>query len=111
MRPLLLVVFCLYGCTSLRPVEPGAVSAVIAELRVGDRIAVRTADGWHDKLTVTAVTDTEFEAAAGGAPLTIRREEVLEINVPRDAPAKTAGLAIGLMYGALLGLFLLSDYD
>ena len=102
MRPLLLAVFCLYGCTSLRPVEPGAVSAVIAELQVGDRISVRTADGWHEKLTVTALTDTELEAAAGGAPLTIRRADVLEMKVARDAPGKTAGLAVGIVYGASL---------
>ena len=109
MRPLLLAVFSLFGCTSLRPVEPGAVSAVIAELQVGDRISVRTANGWHEKLTVTALTDTELEAAAGGAPLAIRRDDVLEMSVQRDALGKTVGLAIGIGY-AILGVLLIGEY-
>ena len=107
MRPLLLAVFCLYGCTSLRPVEPGAVSAVIAELQVGDRISVRTADGWREALTVTVLTDTELVAEVDRSPLTIRRADVLEMKVARDAPGKTAGLAVGIAYGIIGGVVLL----
>ena len=99
MRPLLLAVLCGYGCTSFRPVEPGAVPAVLAELRLGERISVRTADGWREALTVTALTDTELEAEGGGESVTIRRADVLGMKVARDAPGKTVGLAAGIAYG------------
>ncbi len=101
MRPLLLAVLCLYGCTTLRPVEPGALAAVLAETEVGDRISVRIADGWHEGLTVTASTDTEIEAEVDGASVTIRRDDVVEMKVERDALGKTVGLAIGVGYAIL----------
>lgn len=106
MRALLLIVLCVYGCSTLRPVEPGAVAAVLHELRVDDRIAVRTADGWHEDLTVVAVTETGFEADAPGlARASYRRDDVLELQVRRGAPGKTAALAAGLFYGIFAVLF------
>ena len=65
---------------------------------------------WAVHRSVPAL-DGQARLTGLGAPLTIRRDDVLAIKVPRDAPAKTAGLAVGLLYGALLGLFLRSDYD
>jgi hypothetical protein len=109
MRALLLTVLCVYGCTTMRPVEPGAVPAVLHELRVDDRISVRTADGWHENLTVVAVTETGFEADAPHvARATYRRDEVLELQVRRGAPGKAAALAAGI-YFAIARAF--ADYD
>lgn len=67
---------------------------------------MRSADGWHEGLTVTAVTDMELEAEVDGASVTIRREDVVEMKVERDALGKTVGLAIGLGY-AILGVLVL----
>ena len=112
MRALVLFVLGVYGCSTLRPVEPGAVAAALHELRVDDEIAVRTADGWHEDLTVVAVTDTGFEAdEPGRARATYRRDDVLELQVRHGAPGKTAAFAAGLFYGISVGLFLLASYE
>lgn len=102
MRSLLFAMIAVCGCTTMRPVEPGAVGAVLSELRTGDRVAVRTAAGWRENLTVIAVTADGLEARSGADVVTVAPREVLELQIPRHAPGKTVAAALGGFFGFLV---------
>lgn len=100
------------GCTTMRPAEPGAVAAVLAELNEGDRVSIRTSEAWHRNYRVVGVDGDRIEVRPwGGAPVALDREEILEVHVPRPAPGKTAGLSAGLVIGAILGVHLAAGWE
>ncbi|HLF10156.1 MAG TPA: hypothetical protein VJA26_02990 [Gammaproteobacteria bacterium] len=99
-RPLLLAVILLCGCTTMRPVELGAIAAVLAELKTGDRVSVRTSERLRENLEVLSVTTDGFQAADDGEVLTVARSDVLELQIPRAAPGKT----VATVYAGIFGL-------
>jgi hypothetical protein len=101
---LLLCAFTLVGCTTLETVERGAVPTVLAELKAGDRIAVRIAESWQD-FAVVSIGDASVRLERrSGEPVTLGREDMSDIRVYRSAPGKTAALAAGIFFGSLYGL-------
>ena len=84
----------------MRSVEPGAVDAVIAELRTGDRVSVRTTAGWREDLEVLSVTADGFQAESNAEVLTFARSDVLELQIPRAAPGKTVATVYIGIFGA-----------
>lgn len=99
---LLLAPILVCGCTTMRTVAPGELQATLDSLQKGDHIAVRTADRWHENLIVYGVTDSSIQADnPGGERVTFDRLEVAEIRVRVSAPGKTAGLAVGILFGVL----------
>lgn len=101
---LLAVAFSLLGCTSMAAVAPGAMAAVIDKLDQGERISVRTAEGWDERLRVVDVDAASIRTERRREPVVFARTDILEIQVSRAAPGKTAALAAGIYFGALIGL-------
>ena len=96
---LLWVAVLLCGCTTMRPVAPVDLTAVLRGLETGDKVAVRTADAWHEKLTVTGVTDAGFQAeSASGERFTFARADVQALRTRVRAPGRTAGLVLGILW-------------
>ena len=108
-RSLLFGVMLLCGCTTMRSVEPGAVDAVIAELRTGDRVSVLTSAGWRDDLEVLSVTADGFQADDDGEALTFARSDVRSLKVPRAAPGKTVATVYLGIFGS--AAFLSGGFD
>jgi hypothetical protein len=120
MRLLLLAAaFSLLGCTTTATVAPGAMTAVIDKLEKNDRISVRTASGWDERLRVVDVDaasirterrpspSAQVKAGPSGIasePMVFARADILEIQVTRAAPGKTAALAAGIYFGSLIML-------
>ena len=96
----LLFVVLLCGCTTMRSVEPGAVDAVIAELKTGDRVSVRTTAGWREDLEVLSVTADAFQAEGNGEVLAFARSDVLALKIPRAAPGRT----VAMVYVGIVGI-------
>jgi hypothetical protein len=84
----------------MRSLEPGAVDAVIAELRTGDRVSVLTTAGWREDLEVLSVTADGFQAEGNGEVLTFARSDVLALKIPRAAPGKT----VATVYVGIVGI-------
>jgi len=90
---LLLAVVSICGCSTMRTVAPDDLQATLSRLQSGDSIAVRTANTWHEDLTLLGVIDGSIRAEdRSGERLTIARSEVTEIQVRTHAPGKAAGL-------------------
>jgi len=99
---LLLAPILTCGCTTMRTVAPGELQAALDSLQKGDHVAVRIADRWHENLIVHSVTDSSVQAEnPGGERVTFDRLEVAEVRVRVSAPGKTAGLAVGILFGVL----------
>ena len=99
---LLAVAFSLLGCTTMATVGPGAMTAVIDDLEKGERISVRTAAGWDERLRVVDVGAASVRTERRGEPIVIARADILEVQLPRAAPGKTAALAAGIYFGVLI---------
>jgi len=84
----------------MRSVEPGAVDAVIAELKTGDRVSVRTTAGWREDLEVLSVTAEAFQAEGNGEVLTFARSDVLALKIPRAAPGRN----VAMVYVGIVGI-------
>lgn len=101
---LLAVALSLLGCTTMAAVAPGAMTAVIDKLEKGERISVRTAAGWDERLRVVDVDAASIRTERRGEPIVFARADILEIQVSRAAPGKAAALAAGIYFGVLIGL-------
>ena len=108
-RSLLFAVILLCGCTTMRSVEPGAVDAVIAELKAGDRVSVRTSVGWREDLEVLVVTADGFQVEDNGEVSTLARSDVLELRIPRAALGKTIATVYLGIFGGMV--FLAGGFD
>jgi hypothetical protein len=96
---LMLAVISMCGCTTMRTVAPPDLQAVLDRLQPGDRVAVRTADGWHEDLTVASVTDSDIQAEnPDGERVTFARQEVGDIRVRVRAPGRTVALVLGILW-------------
>lgn len=84
----------------MRSVEPGAVDAVIAELKTGDRVSVRTSAGWREDLEVLSVTADGFQAEGNGEVVTFARSDVSALKIPRAAPGRT----VATVYVGIVGI-------
>ena len=84
----------------MRPVEPGAVDAVVAELTTGDRVSVRTSAGWREDLEVLSVTADGFQVEENGEVSTLARSDVLELKIPRAAPGNTVATVYLGIFGS-----------
>jgi len=105
MRFILLSVACaVFGCTTMAPVAPGAMTAATDKLKQGERISVRTAAGWHEGLRVIDVDAASVRAELGHEPAVFARSDILEIKVRRGAPGRTAALAAAIFFGGQLAL-------
>jgi hypothetical protein len=78
--------------------------AVIDKLEKGERISVRTAAGWQEDLRIVEIDAASIRTERRREPIVFARTDILEIRVPRAAPGKTAALAAGIYFGALVGL-------
>ena len=108
----LLVALSLFGCTTMRSVESSELAAVIAALEPDDRVSVLTASGWQENLVVVTVTDTTLELATReGEPVTVNRNELLELQVRVPGPGKRAGLIAGIVSGAFIALALAAGWE
>lgn len=92
------------GCTTITTVAPGDTPAAVDKLEKGDRISVRTAVGWQEHLRIVDVNATSLRAERRHEEIVFERTDILEIQVSRIAPGKTAALAAGIYFGALIGL-------
>lgn len=101
---LLIAAFSIFGCTTTVAVAPAAMTAAIDELEDGDHVLVRTAAGWHERVRVVDVDATSIRAERAGDPISFARGDVLELQVRRAAPGKTAGLAVGIYLMSLYAL-------
>ena len=105
MRFMLLAAACsMLGCTTMATVAPRAMTAVIDELEKGERISVRTESGWHDGLRVVEIDAASIRTERRREPIVFARPDVLEIEVRRGAPGKTAALAAAIFFGGQLAL-------
>lgn len=96
---LLCVAIALSACTTMRPVPSGDVPAALSGLKAGDEVAVRAADVWHDKLTITRVTDASLEAeSASGERFSFARSDVQDLRTRVRAPGRTVGLVLGILW-------------
>ena len=94
---LLLAAVSTGGCTTLRAVAPGDLQAALGRLKTGDSISVRTADTWHEKVTVVSVSDASIQAQSpSGERVTFAKAEIAEMQVRTRAPGRTAALAAGI---------------
>jgi hypothetical protein len=92
------------GCTTMAPVAPGAMTAAIDKLEKGERISVRTNAGWHEGLRVVEVDPANIRTEHRREPVVFARPDILEIQVSRGAPGKTAALAAVIFFGGQLAL-------
>jgi hypothetical protein len=91
MRTILLLMLAhICGCTTMRTVDLGDA---LESLQIGDSIAVRTADTWHENLSLVSVTATSIQARnRSGELLTFAHSQIAEIRVSARAPGKAAAL-------------------
>ena len=92
------------GCTTMAPVAPGATTAAIDKLEKGERISVRTDTGWHEGLRVVEIDAASIRTELRHEPIVFARPDILEIQVRRGAPGKTAALAAAIFFGGQLAL-------
>lgn len=105
MRFVLLAAVCVVlGCTTMTAVAPGETPTAIDKLEKGDRISVRTAAGWQADLRIVDVDVASIRVQRRRELIVFERTDILEIQVSRAAPGKTAALAAGIYFGALIGL-------
>jgi hypothetical protein len=81
------------GCTTMATVAPDAMTAVIDRLERGKRISVRTNAGWQEDLRVVEIDAASIRTERRDEPIVFARPDILEIQVQRIAPGKTAALA------------------
>lgn len=101
---LLAAVCCVLGCTTMTTVAPGEMPTAVDKLDKGDRVSVRTAAGWQEGLRIVDVNAASVRTERRRELIVFARTDILEIQVPRTAPGKTAALAAGIYFGALIGL-------
>ena len=83
----------------MRPVAPANVPAALSALKAGDSVAVRAGDVSHEKLTVTAVTESGFEVeGAHGERFSFARSDVQGLETRVRAPGRTIGLVLGILW-------------
>mgnify|MGYP003334024735 FL=1 len=83
----------------MRPVTPADLPEALNVLKVGDSVAVRAPDGWHEKLKVIAVTESGLVTeSAEGERLTFARSDVHELKTRVRAPGRTIGLVLGILW-------------
>jgi hypothetical protein len=85
-------------------VAPGETPTVVDKLEKGERISVHTAAGWQEDLRIVDVNAANIRTERRREVIVFARTDILEIQVPRAAPGKTAALAAGIYFGALIGL-------
>ena len=98
-RSLLFAVMLLCGCTTIRSVEPGAVDAVIAELKqaTGCQCAHR---GLARRSRGAVGPADAFQAEGNGEVLAFARSDVLAMKIPRAAPGKS----VAMVYVGIIGI-------
>lgn len=105
MRFMLLAAVCsVLGCTTMTTVAPSEMPAVVDKLEKGERISVHTAAGWQEDLRIIDIDAANIRTERRHELIVFARTDILEIQVPRTAPGKTAALAAGIYFGALIGL-------
>lgn len=98
---LLAAVACsVLGCTRMAPLAPDAIE----KLERGDRISVRTDAGWYEGLRVVDVPATSVRTERRREPMVFARADIVEIQVARAAPGRTAALAVAIFLGGQLAL-------
>ena len=99
MRFILLAAACfMFGCTTMTTVAPGALTAGIEKLKKGQHISVRTDAGWNEGLRVVDIDAANVRAERDHEPIVFARPDILEIQVRRIAPGKTAALAGAIFF-------------
>lgn len=105
MRFILLAAACaMLGCTTMATVAPSTMTAVIDNLEKGERISVRTDAGWQEGFRVVEIDAASIRTERRHEAIVFARPDILEIQVLRFAPGKTAALAAALFFGGQLAL-------
>jgi hypothetical protein len=95
---------CILGCTTMTSVAPDVTANAIDKLEKGQRISVRTRGGWHEGLRVVAIDAASIRTERRHEPIVFARSDILELQVSRGAPGKTAALATAILLGGQLAL-------
>lgn len=102
-----LVSLSLIACTSMRPLPPGDAGQWRGQVQVGDDVSVAATNGKTYLLTLTEVDDQKIVGIGDNKKVTIRYEQIQQLEVRKLSAAKTVGatgLTLGAIYLTLLAL-------
>ncbi len=92
----LLILFILSGCTSLKPIElpPHELQAIIVEenvIQVGDKVKLITSDGTHHEFTIESISPNVIK----GENILVLVKDIIAIETRKFSGGKTSLLVGG----------------
>lgn len=105
----LLLVLIASGCATVTNVDTSGSANIGQALKEGDQITVTTRDDQTYRLTVVGVSDEAIEGEGkDGQPVAIEFQQIVELQVRKPRPGRTAALVGGTIGGVML-LYLIAS--
>jgi cytochrome c-type biogenesis protein CcmH/NrfG len=87
----------LVACTSMQARQVGAAEPLTTQLKVGDEVEIKAANGKTYLLTLTEVSGDKLVGVGDNKKVTISRQQIETLEVRKFSAAKTAGLTAGTL--------------